>query len=43
MIILEKISSEIAEELCHKITTDFPEYFGLPEANEHYVVTHQFS
>ncbi len=36
MIITEKISPETAEMLCRKITADLPEYFGLPEANEHY-------
>ena len=33
---IEKISLESAEHLCRKITKDLPEYFGLPEANEHY-------
>lgn len=26
-----------ADQLCQKIITDLPEYFGIPEANEHYV------
>lgn len=38
MIIIEKISAELAESLCRKITADLPEYFGLPEANEHYAL-----
>lgn len=33
---IEIISSGLAEEVCRKITADLPEYFGLPEANEHY-------
>jgi hypothetical protein len=35
VIIIETISSGLAQELCRKITADLPEYFGLPEANEH--------
>lgn len=30
------IGSSVAEELCRQITADLPEYFGLPECNEHY-------
>ncbi|KTD24110.1 GNAT family N-acetyltransferase [Legionella maceachernii] len=36
MITIENITAELAESLCRKITADLPEYFGLPEANEHY-------
>lgn len=36
MIIIETISPEFAEAVCRKITADLPEYFGLPEINEHY-------
>ena len=35
-MIIEKISPEVATELCRKITADLPEYFGLPDANESY-------
>ena len=38
MITVETIPSELAEELCRKITADLPEYFGLPEANEDYAI-----
>ena len=38
MIKIEEISQEVAEGLCRKITEDLPEYFGLPDANEHYAV-----
>jgi hypothetical protein len=38
MISIEKISSSQAEKLCRKITADLPDYFGLPEANEHYAI-----
>ena len=27
-----------ADELCRKITANLPEYFGIPEANEHYAL-----
>ena len=33
---IEKISADLAEQLCRQITVDLPEYFGLPECNEHY-------
>ena len=33
---IEKISADLAEQLCRQITADLPEYFGLPECNEHY-------
>lgn len=33
---IEKISTDIAEQLCRQITADLPEYFGLHECNEHY-------
>lgn len=36
MITIENVPPETAEKLCRKITTDLPEYFGLPEANEYY-------
>jgi GNAT superfamily N-acetyltransferase len=32
-----QISPSQASSLCHKITADLPEYFGLPEVNEHYI------
>jgi GNAT superfamily N-acetyltransferase len=32
------LTSDEAEGLCRKITSDLPEYFGLPEANEHYAL-----
>ncbi|AMV14871.1 GNAT family N-acetyltransferase [Legionella pneumophila serogroup 1] len=38
MIKIEKITSELAQSLCRIITKDLPEYFGLPEANEHYAI-----
>ncbi len=31
-----QIPANKAESLCRKITADLPEYFGLPECNEHY-------
>lgn len=38
MIQIEKITGERAKTLCQTITTELPEYFGLPEANEHYAI-----
>lgn len=38
MIKIEKITGELAKSLCRTITKDLPEYFGLPEANEHYEI-----
>ncbi|NDB82650.1 MAG: GNAT family N-acetyltransferase [Alphaproteobacteria bacterium] len=38
MIKIETITPDLAELLCRKITADLPEYFGLPEVNEHYAV-----
>lgn len=35
---IEQISPNIAHVLCSKITADLPEYFGLPDCNEHYVL-----
>jgi len=35
---IELISPEAAEKLCRQITAGLPEYFGLPEANEHYAL-----
>jgi len=35
---IEPIPSEVAEALCREITSDLPEYFGLPQANEQYFV-----
>ncbi|MFU7598169.1 GNAT family N-acetyltransferase [Legionella pneumophila] len=35
---IEHISADEAELLCRQITTDLPEYFGLPECNEHYAL-----
>ena len=37
-ITIEIITPVIAEELCRKITADLPEYFGLPQVNEHYAI-----
>ena len=34
--IVEQITANVAEELCRQITVDLPEWFGLPECNEHY-------
>ncbi len=33
---IEKITPKTAEKLCRNITAGLPEYFGLPECNEHY-------
>lgn len=38
MIQIEKISPDSAETLCRKIIKDLPEYFGIPDANEHYAL-----
>jgi len=38
MIDVEQISPDFAEDLCRRITTNLPEYFGLPECNEHYAI-----
>jgi ribosomal protein S18 acetylase RimI-like enzyme len=38
MIKIETITSDLAETLCRDITADLPEYFGLPEVNEHYAI-----
>ncbi|OCH99155.1 GNAT family acetyltransferase [Legionella jamestowniensis] len=38
MIQIEKITGKLAQTLCRTITKDLPEYFGLPEANEHYSI-----
>lgn len=38
MIKIETITPDLAETLCRKITADLPEYFGLPEVNEHYAI-----
>jgi GNAT superfamily N-acetyltransferase len=38
MIKIETITPDLAEALCRKITADLPEYFGLPEVNEHYAI-----
>nr|WP_106225324.1 GNAT family N-acetyltransferase [Legionella pneumophila] len=38
MIQIEKITGELAQALCSTITKDLPEYFGLPEVNEHYAI-----
>lgn len=35
---IEQISSEITQVLCRQITADLPEYFGLPDCNEHYAL-----
>ena len=36
MIKIEQVSADIAESLCRQITEKLPDYFGLPEINEHY-------
>jgi GNAT superfamily N-acetyltransferase/NTP pyrophosphatase (non-canonical NTP hydrolase) len=33
---IEQISPDSAEALCRRLTASLPDYFGLPEANEHY-------
>lgn len=33
---VEQIPPNIAEQLCREITSDLPEWFGLPECNEYY-------
>jgi GNAT superfamily N-acetyltransferase len=38
MIKIKTISSDLAQELCRNITADLPDYFGLPEVNEHYAI-----
>ena len=38
MIQIEKITGELPKTLCQMITMELPEYFGLPEANEHYAI-----
>ena len=38
MIKIETITPDAACVLCRKITADLPEYFGLPEVNEHYAI-----
>lgn len=36
-IIIEQILPEHAATLCEQIAKDLPEYFGLPECNDHYI------
>ena len=36
--LIEQIPPELSEQLCRQITVDLPEYFGLPECNEHYAI-----
>lgn len=31
-----QVTGDLAENLCRDITLDLPEYFGLPDCNEHY-------
>lgn len=38
MFHIENISGNIAAKLCRKITAKLPEYFGLPDVNEHYAI-----
>lgn len=38
MFHIVEISPDDAESLCRYITKDLPEYFGIPEANEHYAI-----
>ena len=35
---LEQISEDKTSQLYNIITTDLPEYFGLPDCNEHYAI-----
>jgi GNAT superfamily N-acetyltransferase len=35
---IETITPDLACALCRKITADLPEYFGLPEVNDHYAI-----
>ena len=35
---VEQITPQLAEQLCREITNDLPEWFGLPECNEHYAI-----
>lgn len=38
MIEIVSLYPDIAQQLCKNITEDLPEYFGLPEINEHYAI-----
>lgn len=38
MIQIDKITGDLAQSLCRAITKNLPEYFGIPEANEHYAI-----
>ena|SRR3990167_7339170 len=38
MIQIKKISHNIAEDLCRKITTNLPDYFWIPAGNEEYAI-----
>lgn len=38
MIAISQISSSQASSLCRRITADLPDYFGLPEVNQHYAI-----
>lgn len=35
-LVIEEINQDQSEELCRNITSDLPEYFGIPSANEQY-------
>ena len=35
---VEQITGDEASQLCRVITADLPEYFGLPDCNEHYAL-----
>ena len=35
---VEEISGDEASQLCRVITAELPEYFGLPDCNEHYAI-----
>lgn len=37
-IIIKQINPEDAQISCRKLTLELPEYFGLPECNEHYAI-----
>ena len=33
---IEQVTGDLAEQICRDISANLPEYFGLPEVNEHY-------
>ncbi|RYE06328.1 MAG: N-acetyltransferase [Rickettsiaceae bacterium] len=38
MIEIVSLCPDIAQQLCRDITQDLPQYFGLPQINEHYAI-----